>query len=67
MALLLEAKTLKVISRILLFLKPYLGWSLVTQISQMTQISSLLFISPTDFTEFHRFLPYAGWDFADEA
>ena len=23
--------------------------------------SSLLFISPT---EFHRFLPYAGWDFA---
>ena len=19
---------------------------------------------PTDFTEFHRFLPYAGWDFA---
>ena len=29
--------------------------------------SSLLFISPTDFTEFHRFLPYAGWDFADDA
>ena len=29
--------------------------------------SSLLFISPTDFTEFHRFLPYAGWDFADVA
>ena len=26
--------------------------------------SSLLFISPTDF---HRFLPYAGWDFADVA
>lgn len=26
-------------------------------------LSSLLFISPTDFTEFHRFLPYAGWDF----
>ena len=23
--------------------------------------------SPTDFTEFHRFLPYAGWDFADDA
>ena len=22
---------------------------------------------PTDFTEFHRFLPYAGWDFADVA
>ena len=22
---------------------------------------------PTDFTEFHRFLPYAGWDFADDA
>ena len=22
---------------------------------------------PTDFTEFHRFLPYAGWDFADNA
>ena len=20
---------------------------------------------PTDFTEFHRSLPYAGWDFAD--
>ena len=20
-----------------------------------------------DFTEFHRFLPYAGWDFADVA
>ena len=29
--------------------------------------SSLLFISPTDSTEFHRFLPYAGWDFADVA
>ena len=29
--------------------------------------SSLLFVSPTDFTEFHRFLPYAGWDFADVA
>ena len=29
--------------------------------------SSLLFISPTDFTEFHRFLPYEGWDFADDA
>ena len=29
--------------------------------------SSLLFISPTDFTEFHRSLPYAGWDFADDA
>ena len=28
---------------------------------------SLLFISPTDFTEFHRSLPYAGWDFADVA
>ena len=28
---------------------------------------SLLFISPTDSTEFHRFLPYAGWDFADNA
>ena len=27
--------------------------------------SSLLFVSPTDFTEFHRSLPYAGWDFAD--
>lgn len=26
--------------------------------------SSFLFVSPTDFTEFHRFLPYAGWDFA---
>ena len=26
--------------------------------------SSLLFVCPTDFTEFHRFLPYAGWDFA---
>ena len=22
---------------------------------------------PTDFTDFHRFLPYAGWDFADDA
>ena len=22
---------------------------------------------PTDFTEFHRFLPYAGWAFADDA
>ena len=22
---------------------------------------------PTDFTEFHRSLPYAGWDFADVA
>ena len=22
---------------------------------------------PTDFTDFHRFLPYAGWDFADGA
>lgn len=29
--------------------------------------SSLLFVSPTDFTEFRRFLPYAGWDFADVA
>ena len=29
--------------------------------------SSFLFVSPTDFTEFHRFLPYAGWDFADVA
>ena len=29
--------------------------------------SSLMFVSPTDFTEFHRFLPYAGWDFADVA
>ena len=29
--------------------------------------SSLLFVCPTDFTEFHRFLPYAGWDFADVA
>ena len=29
--------------------------------------SSLLFVCPTDFTEFHRFLPYAGWDFADNA
>ena len=26
--------------------------------------SSLLFDCPTDSTEFHRFLPYAGWDFA---
>lgn len=26
--------------------------------------SSFLFVCPTDFTEFHRFLPYAGWDFA---
>ena len=26
-----------------------------------------MFVSPTDFTEFHRFLPYAGWDFADDA
>ena len=24
-------------------------------------------LGPTDFTEFHRFLPYAGWDFADNA
>ena len=24
-------------------------------------------LGPTDFTEFHRFLPYAGWDFADVA
>ena len=24
-------------------------------------------LGPTDFTEFHRFLPYAGWDFADDA
>ena len=29
--------------------------------------SSLMFVSPTYFTEFHRFLPYAGWDFADVA
>ena len=29
--------------------------------------SSLLFVCPTDFTDFHRFLPYAGWDFADVA
>ena len=29
--------------------------------------SSLMFVSPTDFTDFHRFLPYAGWDFADDA
>ena len=29
--------------------------------------SSLLFVSPTDFTDFHRFLLYAGWDFADVA
>ena len=29
--------------------------------------SSLMFVSPTDSTEFHRFLPYAGWDFADVA
>ena len=28
----------EIIFRNLLFLKPYLGWSLVTQISQMTQI-----------------------------
>ena len=26
--------------------------------------SSFLFVCPTDFTEFHRFLPYAGWDSA---
>ena len=26
--------------------------------------SSLMFVCPTDF---HRFLPYAGWDFADDA
>lgn len=26
--------------------------------------SSFLFVCPTDFTEFHRSLPYAGWDFA---
>ena len=38
MALLLETKTQEIIFRNLLFLKPYLGWSLVTQISQMTQI-----------------------------
>ena len=24
-------------------------------------------LGPTDFTEFHRSLPYAGWDFADNA
>ena len=24
-------------------------------------------LGPIDFTEFHRFLPYAGWDFADVA
>ena len=24
-------------------------------------------LGPTDFTEFHRSLPYAGWDFADVA
>ena len=29
--------------------------------------SSLLFVCPTDFTDFHRFLRYAGWDFADDA
>ena len=29
--------------------------------------SSLLFVCPTDFTDFHRFLPYAGLDFADVA
>ena len=29
--------------------------------------SSLMFVSPTDSTDFHRFLPYAGWDFADDA
>ena len=29
--------------------------------------SSLMFVSPTDFTDFHRFLPYTGLDFADDA
>ena len=29
--------------------------------------SSLLFIGSTDFTVLLRFLPYAGWDFADDA
>ena len=29
--------------------------------------SSLLFVCPTDSTDFHRFLPYAGLDFADDA
>ena len=24
-------------------------------------------LGPTDFTDFHRSLPYAGWDFADNA
>ena len=37
-AFLLETYTQEIIFRNLLFLKPYLGWSLVTQISQMTQI-----------------------------
>ena len=36
------------------------------QISQMTRIFFFV-VCPTDFTEFHRFLPYAGWDFADVA
>ena len=29
----------------------------------MTQIFSLS--SPTDFTDYHRYWTYAGWDFAD--
>lgn len=35
--------------------------------ADFADFSSLLFVSPTDFTEFHRFLPYAGLDFADDA
>ena len=35
--------------------------------ADVADFSSLMFVSPTDFTEFHRFLPYAGWDFADDA
>ena len=50
------------------FLEALLGLELGhADFADDADFSSLLFISPTDFTEFHRFLPYAGWDFADVA
>ena len=38
-------------------------------LSESSFLEALLGVEfgPTDFTEFHRFLPYAGWDFADVA
>ena len=50
------------------FLEALLGLELGhADFADDADFSSLLFISPTDFTEFHRSLPYAGWDFADDA